>query len=1084
MKQYLRYKKWYKAIKESELFDVKYYIFTYPDIRKIGVDPIKHYIKHGAMEGRNPSEYFDTKFYLDMNPDIRKIGINPLAHYILYGQQEQRQIRPVKSMKIQTTAEDNKISKPIVLTKKNPQKETSKRFLKNDEYKLWLDVNGLSKNRIKYLKDNLQQVKHEIKFSIIMPVYNPPLKFLEKAIESIENQFYTNWEICVVDDASTNTFVKPFLENLAKNYNNIRINFNQKNRHISESTNIAVNMANGDYLVFLDQDDELEKDALAELALYIHKNKDSEIIYSDDDKIDTEGNRFAPQFKPDFSPEYLLSFMYCGHIKCVKKSLYTQVGGFRKGYEGSQDYDFFLRATERAKHVGHIPRVLYHWRVVPGSTAAGGNEKNYSFEAGRKAVEDSLKRRNVIGRVYQPDWAFKNGNGIYAIDFPDNGKSVGIIIPTKNGYDLLKRCVESLKKTTYKNYQVYIIDNESDDPKTIKYLDSLKECEILKIKSPQGKFNFAYINNEAVKSVKEELLLFLNNDTEVINPKWLSQMVGYMQFNGVGSVGARLLFPDNRIQHAGILHNISHGFPMTSGRLLADWEWGYMASTVTSKNFLAMTAACMLTPKKLFKELNGFDEKNFAVAFNDCDYGYRVYKAGYRNVLAPEAKLYHYEGATRGHGDKPVEESNYIRKYGNWSDPYYNQNLALNCSDYSIASKTVVSHKIPKFRLLMVTHSLNLEGAPKSFFELAKTLKKHGDIEPVVVSHTTGALAELYQEEGIDIHIVKGFNLFQLDTNQKVEEFLKRQRDLIKSLNVDVVYGNTIETCWAMRCAKLLNLPSVWNIRESEEPFSSHNHNPKIKNRMIQAMAYPYKVVFVADATKKVYERLNSQNNFLTIYNGFDKERAEEKTKDLSSAQARELLGIDKKETVLLALGTVCERKGQIDLIQAIEKLDYKDIENVKVYIVGDRKSLPYSQRMHEIIEKLPSNKKEKIVIVDETMDIYKYYMASDIFVCSSRVESFPKVIQEAMYYELAIITTPVFGIVEQVKDNVSALYYPPGNIEKLTKNIKRLLGDNELKVKIAKNAKIALDVLPTIQEMSLAYEEVFKEAWLSGESR
>jgi len=580
------------------------------------------------------------------------------------------------------------------------------------------------------------------------------------------------------------------------------------------------------------------------------------------------------------------------------------------------------------------------------------------------------------------------------------------------------------------------------------------------------------------------LLLFLNNDTEVINPKWLSQMVGYMQFQGVGSVGARLLFPDNRIQHAGILHNISHGFPMTSGRLLADWEWGYMASTVTSKNFLAVTAACMLTPKKLFEELNGFDEKDFAVAFNDCDYGYRVYKAGYRNVLAPEAKLYHYEGATRGHGDKPVEEANYIRKYGDWLDPYYNENLALNCSDYKVDSKTLILHQVPKFRLMMVTHNLNLEGAPKSFYELAKTLKRKGSIEPVIVSHTSGPLIELYEEEGIDVHIIEGFNLFNVDTQEKVESFLQKQIELIRLLNIDVVYGNTIETCWAMRCAKLLNLPCVWNIRESEEPFSSYNHNLKIKNRMLQAIEYPYKVVFVADATKEVYEPLNTQNNFMTIYNGFDEELAKKRTQNLDRESIRKELNIDANEVCILALGTVCERKGQIDLVQAIEKLDDKYVEKIKVYIVGDRKSLPYSQRMHEIIETLPLSKQKKIVVVDETMDVHKYYMASDIFVCNSRVESFPKVIQEAMYYKLAIITTPVFGIVEQVKDNVSALYYQPEDINKLTENLKKLLDNKEFKKQIAKNAKIVLDVLPTANEMGLAYEKVFQEAWLSGESR
>ena len=239
--------------------------------------------------------------------------------------------------------------------------------------------------------------------------------------------------------------------------------------HISYSTNKAVSMAGGEFIVFLDQDDELTYDALAEIVLYLNKNKDTQLLYSDDDKINTEGYCFSPQFKPSWSPEYLLSFMYCGHLKCVEKKLYQDIGGFREGFEGSQDYDFYLRAAEKAKHVGHIPKILYHWRVLPGSTAAGGNEKNYSFQAGINAVSETLVRRGVSGKVYQPEWALQNGNGIYAINFPNEGKSVGIIIPTKNGYSLLKRCIDSLKKTTYKNYKIYIIDNDSDEPKVLQY---------------------------------------------------------------------------------------------------------------------------------------------------------------------------------------------------------------------------------------------------------------------------------------------------------------------------------------------------------------------------------------------------------------------------------------------------------------------------------------------------------------------------------------------------------------------------------------------------------------------------------------
>lgn len=951
-------------------------------------------------------------------------------------------------------------------------------------YQSWLDVNHLSENRKQYLEYNLSKCTYKPLISIIIPVYNPLLEFFIKAIDSVQKQIYSNFEICIVDDCSSNSFIKPYLSNLQSKYNNVKISYNTKNLHISESTNNAVKIAKGEYLVFLDQDDELTHDALAEIVLYLNKCSECELLYSDDDKIDVKGNLFAPQFKPEWSPEYLLSFMYCGHLKCVSKRLYESIGGFRKGFEGAQDYDFYLRASERVKHIGHIPRILYHWRVIPGSTASGGNEKSYSFEAGRKALEEALKRRNIIGEAYQPKWALANGNGIYDIKFPDEGKDVAIIIPTKNNYNLIKSCVESLKKTTYKNYKIYIVDNDSDDDKTINYLNDFRDGDVLRIPSKNGKFSFSYINNEAVKNVKEELVLFLNDDVEVITPNWLSQMVGYLQFTNVGSVGAKLLFPDNRIQHAGILHGMTHGLPITSNRLLAKWEWGYLASAVTSKNFLAVTAACMLTPRSLFEELGGFDDTDFQVAFNDCDYGYRLYKHGYRNVLSPNSILYHHEGVSRGYSDNPREESNYIRKYLSMIDPYYNSNLAKNCSDYSIASNSVVLHEIPKFRVLMVTHNLNLEGAPKSFYEIVSGIKNKGLIEPIVLSHKDGPLMELYKQKGIRVIIADNFNLFSLTKEKQIQDFIKLKSKLIKELGVDLIYGNTIEAFWAICCAKLLNLPSVWNIRESEDPFSSYNHNPKMKKSMIDAIKYPYKVIFVADATRRVYQRLNSQNNFITIYNGFDEELAISKTKELDRRSLRKFFEIKGDELVVLILGTVCDRKGQQDLVKAIELMDDNLVKKLKFFIVGDRESLDYSKQMHKIINSFSDSIKSRITVVEETPEIHKYYIISDIFVCCSRVESFPKVIQEAMYYKLAIITTPVYGIVEQVKDQVSALYYNPGNIKELLVAIEKLTNNDKLRNELALNAKVALESFPSIDEMASQYLEVFKQAWLSGQSR
>ena len=962
-----------------------------------------------------------------------------------------------------------------------------KSFNINEKYKYWLEVNKINDRKREFYK-NLD-LEYRPLISIIMPVYNPSLKFLKKAIDSVKNQFYDNWEICIADDCSTKPRVKPFLENLSKTDERIKVVFREKNGHISEATNSAVNIASGEYILFLDQDDELTLEALSEIIIVLNKNKNIDVIYSDDDKIDEKGNLFDPQFKPDWSPELLLSYMYCAHLFCLKKEIYNKLGGFRKGFEGSQDYDLMLRIARNNYNVYHIPKILYHWRVLPGSTAAGGGEKHYSFDAGIRAVQEHIDELGIKGKVYHPSWAEETGAGIYKIKFPDEGDKVAIIIPTKNKKELIQRCVKSiLNKTKYKNYHIYIIDNDSDEIDTISYLNKLQKVSdkvtVFKISSPNGKFSYSYINNEAVKKVKEKYILFLNNDTEVVSPEWLSQMMGYMKFPGVGSVGAKLLFPNHTIQHAGILHNQFHGFPVPAFKGVDANSGGYLSYLIVSRNYMAVTAACMLTKRDIFLKIGGFDEQDFAVAYNDVDYGFRLLKHGYRNVYSSDSILYHYEGATRGYGDNPFEEAAFIRKYKKLEDIYYNPNLAKQCTDFKLSSKTfptILPKK--KIKLLMVTHNLNFEGAPRSFFELAKGLKKSGIIEPVVFSHAIGPLMEEYEKNGIEVNILPGFNILNTQNKEQMDMKIKEYKKLFAEINPDVIYCNTVQTFWAISIARALDIPSVWNIRESEEPFSQFDHIPHVKKECLKNIQYPYQVVFVADATKNIYEKINKKNNFITIHNGFDQERLGKVTWS-KKINARKKLGIRKDEYYILIVGTVCERKGQKDLVQAMATINDKIAKNIKIGIVGDRPSLEYSKEMHRMIEALPEHKRENILVFEETNNVQQHYLAADIFVCSSRVESFPKVIQEAMYYELPIITTSVYGIVEQVRDEITALYYSPGNYRELAAHIKRVVTDKYTRKFLAKNAKTALDILPTFEDMINDYKRVFIEAWWAGESR
>ncbi len=951
-----------------------------------------------------------------------------------------------------------------------------------DPFEAWLEVNEWNSRREEFLRETLSNIAMRPVVSVLMPVYNPPLEFLDRAIQSVIDQVYDAWELCIADDASTDPAVRGVLERWADREPRIRVIVRETNGHISRATNSAAELARGDYIMLMDQDDEITPDALGEVAIYIAEHPETDILYSDDDKINPEGKRSAPQFKPDWSPELLLSYMYFSHLFVLRAETFRQVGGLRTGFEGSQDYDLALRVTEIARHIGHIPKVLYHWRVLPGSTASSGQAKPESFDAGLRAVQDAFHRRGIQASVFRPDWAIKASCGIFSHRFPDDGPRVAIIIPTKNNLAVLKKCIESLNKTTYKNYEVVIIDNESDDPATLAYLESVPH-EVLRIPNPGKRFSFAAINNRAVEQVNADFVLLLNNDTEVIAPEWLSQMVGYMSIPGVGAVGARLRLPDGRIQHAGIVHGYYNGMVGPAFKLLPASEHGYLSNTVVARNYSAVTAACMLTPRELFLKMGRFDAKNFSVAYNDVDYCYRLEAAGYRSIYCPAAELLHHEGYSRGSEDNPAEPAAFRKKYGGKIDPYYNPNLSLQDERFAIDARTIAPETLKPIRVLMCAFNLNWEGAPYSQFEMTVRLKEMGTIEPLVYCPQDGPLRAAYEGAGIQVEVldhplagVHGLPAYQ----HAIEGFGRR----IREWNFDLVYANTMQTFYAIDAARQLGLPSIWNPRESE-PWQTYFDflGPEISARALECFCYPYKVVFVSNASRKSCALLNAHNNFITVHNGLDRAKFMAILRRWPRELARTQLGLENNELMVLTVGTVCDRKGQIDLIEAIGHVDDHAAQKIRCFIVGDRPG-DYSERLKATHQALPASKRSSINIIPETSDVALYYSAADVFVCTSRIESFPRVILEAMATGLPIVTTPVYGIVEQVQENINALFYEPGDAWGLADRLANLLDHPDLRHRLAESSKHVLDTLNDYDMMVSAYAGVFREAWLSGRAR
>lgn len=901
-------------------------------------------------------------------------------------------------------------------------------------------------------KKQSDKIKH---FHLIIKLRKETVK---STIDNLTDQVYPYWTATLIlDEPLESKFIK---EIPLHAFQRIQV-------ECSKEAEAVIDRSSHEHFVLIEAEVKIEPDLLYHIASHLNID-DYSLIYTDHDYL-LNGKRQRPEFKPDFSPELLLSQpYYLGPLVYAKKDLIQQSS---LAFSSLIDILPFEAILQKRK-VGHIPNILYHAKPV-----------NFIEKKHSKLISDYL---TLIGIKFKRVFTqlIDNEKQVYSIEFPDEGPGVAIIIPTKNKFEVLKVALDSIEQTKYKNYKVYIIDNESTDDDIKDYFKKTKHT-ILHIASPNGQFSYSYINNEAAKRVAEDYVLFLNNDVKVITPEWLSQMMGLVQIEGIGSVGARLYYGNGKLQHVGIVNRVSaYGLPAPALKLIEGDANGYLNYARSIKNFSAMTAACMLTPKKLFLDMGGFDDVDFSVAYNDCDYGFRLTQAGYRNVLAPNAELYHYEGVTRGIGvgnDKPSEEAAFIRKYKSWRDPFYNINLTDEAFDFSISTRTSTNLNHQKFRCLFVTHNLNYEGAPLIMYEVAKGLKQQGFIDPVVLSPFEGELRDAYESEGIKVQVLDTniMSLFSAKDERSYQDALNNVKQYIGRLNVNVVVANTILCHWAIESAFALDIPSNWIIHESEPPFEHlREHSKLVESHGKKAINYPYRVVFVANTTRALFSSYNRRNNFTTIYNGFDYSRMKINMTEEARNAARKELGINDK-FVFICPGVVSKRKAQIDALKAYELLPNDIKKKVVILIVGDRES-PYSKQLHKVHQAMPELVRDNIKIIKETKDIAKYYNASDAFLFTSHLESFPKVIQEAMYLGLPIVSTNTFGISEQVHHMNSALLCNSSEIQALSKNIQKIITDKTLRNKLKVNAFFALQKLPSYEEMIADYNSVLQESYMN----
>ncbi len=566
--------------------------------------------------------------------------------------------------------------------------------MNTENYDQWITENTPTESDIALAKAEIEKMPYKPVFSILVPIYNTDPEYLLPMIESVRNQIYPHWQLCLVDDCSPKTYLKRILEQQAIDDDRICIKLNDVNQGISVTTNDALSIATGDYIALLDHDDEITIDALYENAKLINKSPDVGLIYSDEDKMELDGSRIEPYFKPDYSPDLLDTNNYICHFTVVKRSIMEEIGGFREGLDGSQDHDVILRAARAASEVAHIPKVLYHWRKIPGSTAVEYDSKGYAWEAGRKAIEDLHRKFEDNVRV-----EFGTLKGSYRLIREIVGEPlVSIIIPFKDKPELLDACINSiLQRSSYQNFEIVGVSNNSEQALTHERMAHFESLDPrVRFIEHNVPFNFSEVCNHGVSKAQGEYVVLLNNDIEILSPDWIECMLEHAQREQIGAVGCKLLFPDGRIQHAGVVAGMV-GAAGHTHKFFPEQHIGYNGRLHMTGNVSAVTGAMMMVSKQKFEAVNGLDAENLAVAYNDIDFCLKLINKGYFNVFTPHARAIHHESVSRGYEDTEEkmqrllkEQQHFLTTWKDFlekGDPFYNPNMSLKNERFSFKFK-------------------------------------------------------------------------------------------------------------------------------------------------------------------------------------------------------------------------------------------------------------------------------------------------------------------------------------------------------------------------------------------------------------
>ena len=826
----------------------------------------KHFVEyHGKLDAERSSTELDSKINRIRNTaSWRKTAPLRFLRRKFIDPKKKREVKDKKSS-----------TEPKKATGLSPTKLYRKWIAKHDRF---------SSRDYKRAKKDLAILETKPLFSILLPVFDPKAKHLHATIDSVFSQIYTNWELCIVNDASQKSYVKPFLDSLVSRDKRIKVTHRITNGHISKASNDAAELAEGDFLILLDHDDLLRPHSLLRNAQKINENKRLQLIYSDEDKLDEHGARFDHYFKPDWNPDLFLSQNYICHLTCLTRQAFLDAGGFRTGVEGSQDWDLLLRITEAIKdeEIGHIPEILYHWRATENSTAKTLKNKTYALNNSLKVANETLKRRNEKALAEISD--AENGYLRIKYSTPARPPLVSIIIPTKDRLHLISRCIESvLDKTSYSNYEIIVLDHESSDRPAIEYFKRLISEYRVKILKVSGEFNYSKINNFGARQAKGEILLFLNNDIEVVDGGWLNEMVTQTIRPEIGCVGAKLLYPNNKLQHGGVIMGLG-GVAGHSHKYFHADDPGYKHRLKLVQNYSAVTAACLSIRKSVFEEVNGFNEKTLKVAFNDVDLCLKVKQSGYRNLWTPYSVLIHHESASRGRDDSPDKvirfqrEILYLKK--KWQDimkkdPSYNPNLTLRKEDFGLRQikheKKLVSGEANHINFLdcrkKIYDKLSGKGIEIGAFEHPAKLNKTCSVSYCDAITTEQAKKFFPEVKHADLNEVD--HIVDLDKSG-LEVFVDNSQDFIIINHVleHLLYPDlAIAECYRVlkpRGFLILAIPDKFHTFDLERSITSSNSIFERKDRAVkEPTPEDYFPVLECNHPKMLRKDKKSQKEFL-----------------------------------------------------------------------------------------------------------------------------------------------------------------------------------------------------------------------------